>query len=227
MFAAYQAGAWKELRGRFIPDAVIGASAGALNGWAIASDIDPDELIEHWLTLNLRGMPSGTDILRIAEALEARCRPVRELGVSLTRLLPPRPRLFRNPGLTARHLLASCAVPFHIRPQRIDGRLYIDGGFLGALPLWAVHEMGASRVVALHVMSGLPWWWRAGARGLRKLAGYPESGRKDLELVMIAPERLLGGFRDAAVWDRENARRWIGQGRRDAARTIQFHSDLF
>ena len=36
MFGAYQAGVWKALAERFQPDLVVGASAGALNAWAIA-----------------------------------------------------------------------------------------------------------------------------------------------------------------------------------------------
>src|ERR1035438_6422683 len=34
MFGAYQAGAWNVLSRRFRPDLVVGASVGALNGWA-------------------------------------------------------------------------------------------------------------------------------------------------------------------------------------------------
>src|ERR1700690_125592 len=48
MFGAYQAGAWGELSARFQPDMVVGASAGALNGWAIAGGCTPDELIRRW-----------------------------------------------------------------------------------------------------------------------------------------------------------------------------------
>ena len=44
MFAAYQAGVWKAVSSAFRPDIVIGASAGALNGWAIAGGCEPDEL---------------------------------------------------------------------------------------------------------------------------------------------------------------------------------------
>jgi predicted acylesterase/phospholipase RssA len=44
MFAAFQAGAWRALAGRFAPDVVIGASAGALNAWMVAGRVDPEEL---------------------------------------------------------------------------------------------------------------------------------------------------------------------------------------
>ncbi len=41
MFGAYQAGVWNVLSQRFQPDMVVGTSAGALNGWAIASGCSP------------------------------------------------------------------------------------------------------------------------------------------------------------------------------------------
>ncbi|MBM3775954.1 MAG: hypothetical protein FJW37_12460 [Acidobacteria bacterium] len=46
MFGAYQAGAWRALEGRFRPDLVVGASVGALNGWAIAGGCAPEELVD-------------------------------------------------------------------------------------------------------------------------------------------------------------------------------------
>ena len=51
MYGAYQAGAWKALAGVFRPDLVVGASIGALTGWAIAGGCHPDELIDRWLHL--------------------------------------------------------------------------------------------------------------------------------------------------------------------------------
>src|ERR1035438_5321759 len=46
MFGAYQAGAWNVLSRRFQPDLVVGASVGALNGWAIAGGCSPAELLD-------------------------------------------------------------------------------------------------------------------------------------------------------------------------------------
>ncbi len=36
---------------------------------------------------------------------------------------------------------------------RIDGKLCADGGLLGALPVWAVARMGATRIVAINVLA--------------------------------------------------------------------------
>ena len=51
MYGAYQAGAWKVLAEIFQPDLIVGASIGAVNGWAIAGGCEPDELIRRWLNL--------------------------------------------------------------------------------------------------------------------------------------------------------------------------------
>jgi predicted acylesterase/phospholipase RssA len=64
MYGAYQAGAWKALADAVHPDLVVGASIGAVNGWAIAGGCDPDELIERWLNLEEAGhyrwkLPAG------------------------------------------------------------------------------------------------------------------------------------------------------------------------
>ena len=62
----------------------------------------------------------------------------------------PRLRLVRIPHerITPAYLMASCAVPFGYPPVRIDGKLYVDGGLLDILPVWAAAEMGATRVIA-------------------------------------------------------------------------------
>src|SRR5438132_10467907 len=142
MFGAYQAGAWKMLAEHFEPDMVVGASIGAINGWAIASGCDPDELIERWR--NLEALPPQ-DLIR---KLHSDYSPRIDYGVVLTDTFRLRPRLFRGPGLTWQHLAASTAIPGLYRQHRIEGRLYSDGGLLSALPLWAAIEMGAERIVA-------------------------------------------------------------------------------
>src|SRR5258708_31686230 len=48
MFGAWQAGAWSTLAATFRPDLVVGASVGALNGYAIAAGWTPEELFAFW-----------------------------------------------------------------------------------------------------------------------------------------------------------------------------------
>jgi len=49
MWAAWEAGAWRALRERLQPDLIVGASAGAWNGFAIACGASSDELEREWL----------------------------------------------------------------------------------------------------------------------------------------------------------------------------------
>src|ERR1700722_2339651 len=60
MFAAWEVGVWKVLREHFTPDLIVGASAGAWNGWAVAGGATAEELVRDWLdpiTATLR--PAG------------------------------------------------------------------------------------------------------------------------------------------------------------------------
>ena len=49
LWAAWEVGAWKVLRERSSPDLIVGASAGAWNGWAIAGGAAPEELAREWM----------------------------------------------------------------------------------------------------------------------------------------------------------------------------------
>jgi len=44
MYAAWEVGVWKALAPHIRPDLIVGASAGAWNGWAIAGGAAPEEL---------------------------------------------------------------------------------------------------------------------------------------------------------------------------------------
>ena len=87
----------------------------------------------------------------------------------------------------------------------------MDGGLLGALPLWAAQEMGATRAIAVNALTTLPFrLLRRVLRGRRASAA--------LEVIRIEPSAPLGSLRDAVRWSRPNVERWIEQGERDANR---------
>ena len=232
MFASYQAGAWLALEDVFHPDVVVGASAGALNAWAIAGGCTGKELARRWRNLGAAGecrwkFPDGPlagiiDTSPIEEtigSLYASFRPKTEIGIVITDLKKLRPELVTGAAITARHLAASCAV-LGIFPQpRIGGRVYTDGGLLGAVPLWAAAAMGASRAVVVDALPVLPLApARLLVRAIRGLSRFQPPATDFSELVRISPGGPLGGVRDAVRWDAANARRWIGCGRRDAER---------
>ncbi|MGI8746625.1 MAG: patatin-like phospholipase family protein [Bryobacteraceae bacterium] len=208
LFGAYQAGVWKALADRFDPDLIVGASIGALNGWAIAGRCDPDELIQRWL----RPQPlSSWGVRRAIREIHERYQPRIEYGAVVTDALRLRPKLVRD--VSWRHLVASAAIPGLSPPPRIDGRYYCDGGLLCALPLWAAVEMGAERIVAINALPVMPnAIVRNLAGAIRRLARFRPIVPESIEVIHIAPSEPLGSVKDALYWNRENAERWIKCG---------------
>jgi len=130
------------------------------------------------------------------------------------------PRLFQTEQITWRHLAAACAIPFGLPPQRIDGRWYLDGGLLAALPLWPAPLMGAERAIAVNVLPFLPSpILRAGVRAVRWLSP-PVPSPGALDVVTMVPEGGLGTVSDAVCWKRDTILRMIDRGSADARRVM-------
>ncbi len=240
MFGAYQAGAWRALSEFWRPDIVVGASVGSLNGWAIAGGCSPDELIDRWLRLTdasthrfrlpksfVDGIVAAEPFVQWVREVHDSYQPQQPYGVVITDLMRLKPVLVMNPGITWRHLAASCAVLGMLPQQRIDGRLYTDGGIMGALPLWAGAEAGADVVVGVNVLRKIPRALVTVIKGLRsigpRIPAVPDSARS----MIIGPEDYLGAPRDAIYWSRDKAERWIEMGYEDALREKHFIQNLF
>ena len=162
MYAAWEIGVWKVLREHFTPDFIVGASAGAWNGWAIAGGATAEELVREWLD------PSTATLMR-SGPLHAKARHLFDcyqprVPFALTVVEAPRLRsqIVRGPEIGWQHLAATCSIPAVFPPVRIEGKLYVDGGFRGALPLWAAEEMGATRAIAINCLT--TWHLSHGAR---------------------------------------------------------------
>ena len=146
-------------------------------------------------------------------------RPRVEIGIVAVELPSLRPRLFRNDEITWQHLAASCAVPFGYPPIRLGTGLYVDGGLLESLPLWAASEMGAGRIVGVDVFDRAPASpLRVLTRACRTLLPRPPRRRDGIGTRLIVPSENLGSSRKAVFWDPAAVRRWIALGRKDAAR---------
>jgi NTE family protein len=230
MFGAYQAGVWNVLSRRFQPDLVVGTSAGALNGWAIAGGCPPAELVDMWRApatgglmrrrfpfVPWKGFIDPTALARQVQDWYARFQP--RVPYSATLVEVPRLRQVRVPHeqITPAHLMASCAVPFGYPPVRINGKLYVDGGLLDILPIWAAAEMGATRVIAVNALPVMPSHPLRALLRVVRLVGQKPAGVAGPDLVVIRPRTPLGSIRDALTWNPENMRRWIQQGEDDAA----------
>ncbi|MGC4051216.1 MAG: patatin-like phospholipase family protein [Paludibaculum sp.] len=235
MFGAYEAGVWSVLRGRIEFDLMAGASIGAINAWAAASDCPAEAWIDQWLHPDLGDLlrwrwprrPLGGCIERDTfersiQEVHARLKPVKPCAIAITDVLKRRPRAIVTPHVEWQHLAASCALPVLFPMYSVDGRLSMDGGLLGSVPLWAAVEQGATTIVAVNLLpSGGPWWLRTSRRMLLKLAHPGAPAPAGTRLLWIEPDKPLGTPRDAMSWTRENAERWIELGRRDAERAIQ------
>jgi predicted acylesterase/phospholipase RssA len=213
MFAAWEVGVWKVLRERFTPDLIVGASAGAWNGWAIAGGATPEELAREWLDPSTAMLMRRGPLYAKARRLFECYQPSTPFGLTVVEVPRLRSHIVRGPDVRWEHLAATCSVPMVFPPVRIDGKLYVDGGFRGALPLWAAEEMGATRAIALNCLT--TWPFRVLRAALR--AQQPSAA---LEVILINPSTPLGSLRDTYRWSAANIRRWIALGEMDAKRAL-------
>ena len=157
------------------PDAVVGCSVGAINAVALAADPTVEganRLHDIWLgiqndmlcpssrlssvrllTRKARSL-AGNDGLRDLlhrwlpyQRLEDAQIPVE---VVATNLRTGQERWF-DAGPVDDAVLASAALPAVFPPVVIDGTPYIDGGVVNNVPISRALELGATRVVVLHV----------------------------------------------------------------------------
>ena len=142
LFGAWQAGAWSVLADHITPDLIVGASVGSLNGYVIASGGSPEELRSMWLD---PAFARFADLASNIRRMMARYTLRMPFAITATELPRMKPRIFRDSEITWRHLAASCALPFALPQVRIGTHWYSDGGLLGALPLWAAAELGATQ----------------------------------------------------------------------------------
>jgi NTE family protein len=231
LFGAYQSGAWLRLSQSVSIDLVAATSVGALNGWWIASKSSAQHLTERWLDPSAAALtalrPSWRGLLDW-EALEDAVRrltaamsPVMPFGVTMVEFPRLRQRLVCSPEVTWRHLVAACSMPGGYPPRKIDGRWWVDGGVLDALPVWAAAEMGATRAIAINVLAVPPSkFLRGAARAVRALASKRPSA-PGVEVLHISPPQALGTVRDTQTWRPDLIRRWIDQGFEDAARALK------
>ncbi|HEY2013129.1 MAG TPA: patatin-like phospholipase family protein [Bryobacteraceae bacterium] len=221
MFAAWEVGVWKALFGRLKPDLIVGASAGAWNGWAIAGGATPEELTREWMDpltakimrrgLHRFGVLRPEILYQKSRELFSRFQPRLPFGLTVVEVPRMKPTLVRDAEITWQYLAATASIPFGFPPVEIRGARYVDGGLMGALPLWAAERMGATRAIAVNSLTMLPF------RLLRKVLPPPRFSAA-LEVIHIEPSESLGSLRSATVWSESNIRRWIDLGERDGNR---------
>jgi NTE family protein len=221
LWAAWEVGVWKVLRERFQFDLIVGASAGSWNGWAIASGCTPQELESEWLDprmagvmrigLHAAGVFHGEPLHQKARELFDRYQPKMPFALTIVEVPSLRSRIVREKEISPLHLAASCTIPFGFPPVKIDGHFYVDGGLRAGLPLWAAEELGATRALALNVLSTLEF----------RLLGsimWKKRPSPAMHVTLVEPSRRLGSLRDAVHWNPNYIRNWIALGEQDAIR---------
>ena len=232
MFGAYQAGAWKVLAEVFQPDLIVGASIGAVNGWAIAGGCEPDELIRLWLNLEeaahyrwkipagmFGGLLDSRPLQRVIRHIYESYQPCIEFAMVVTDLVRLRPRIVPAREVTGDHMVATTAIVGIFDQVRLGGRLTSDGGLLSAVPLWAAAELGARKAVVIDVLPeppGLVAKTFVGA--MRMLSPFHAIVPPGMEVIRIAPPKLLGRPLESLYWSHRNAANWILRGQEDASR---------
>ena len=218
LFGAWQAGVWSVLAERFSPDLIVGASVGSLNGYLIASGAKPEKIREMWLDPDFgRFADLASNIRRMMAHYTLKV----PFAVTATELPRMKPRIFRGSEITWQHLAASCALPFALPQVRIGSHWYSDGGLLGALPLWAAAELGATRLVGLQALPQSPsWWLHQFVRAFRGVAGHNPPVPPGIDVLEIRPGQRLGSVRDTIQWKRNNIERWLDQGAEDGVRAV-------
>jgi NTE family protein len=155
------------------PDAVYGASVGAINAAGFSGDPTArgvQKMASRWLTITREDVfPQGRvpTALRYFQQRESvhpnfALRAVIEGGISFeniedstvplevvaTSLHDGRPRWFTS-GPAVERILASAALPALLPPVEIDGERFIDGGVVDNVPIARAISEGAERVFVL------------------------------------------------------------------------------
>ncbi|MGH9183791.1 MAG: patatin-like phospholipase family protein [Acidimicrobiales bacterium] len=159
-----------------VPDVVVGCSAGALNGAAVAleptlagvhrlarlwlaltrADVWPTRpLITPLQLLRRRGAVNTNDGLRrVIESYVPPETTFADLALPFacvaTSLDTGRERWFTE-GPLARAILASAALPALFPPVEVDGEALIDGATVNVVPIGKALELGATRLFLLQV----------------------------------------------------------------------------
>lgn len=158
-----------------VPDAVVGCSVGAINAAAVAADPTVEgarRIAEVWSSLNDDAIcPAGRlSSIRLLANRTRSLQPNDGLRKLLETWLPYRSfeeaelplhvvaasldtghaRWFSS-GPVIEPILASAALPGVFPPVPIDGELLIDGAVVDNVPVSRAVELGAERIVVLHV----------------------------------------------------------------------------
>jgi NTE family protein len=180
-------------------DFIAGTSVGSVIGASYASGLSAQELGEiaalvrfkdfsRW-TISRFGLFSNDRMLPFLHKV-LRCKTFEELRIPLavtaTDIRTGEALVFTS-GDLAGPVRASCAYPGMFQPVDIGGRLLVDGLLAHAVPATPLREMGADRVVSVHLPAD--WVKADGPRHVFDIIG---------QCFSIAQDRMCGPWRLAS-----------------------------
>lgn len=193
-------GVLKVLEEEQIPiDFLAGTSVGSVIGAGYASGISAKELEEIAALVRFKDFSRWTfsrfglfsnDKMSIFLGKTLRARTFEELKIPLaiaaTDIITGDPVVFTS-GDLVNPVRASCAYPGMFLPVDIDGRLLVDGLLGHAVPARPLREMGAERVISVHLAAH--WVKPKGPRHVFDVIG---------QCFSIAQDRMCGPWRAAS-----------------------------
>jgi NTE family protein len=193
-------GVLKVLEEEAIPiDFLAGTSVGSVVGAGYASGISAKELEEiahlvrfkdfsRW-TFSRFGLFSN-DKMSVFLGKVLRCKTFEELKIPLavaaTDIITGEAAVFTSGDLVA-PVRASCAYPGMFQPVQIGSRVLVDGLLAHAVPAMPLREMGAERVLSVHLAAH--WVKPRGPRHVFDVIG---------QCFSIAQDRMCGPWRAAS-----------------------------
>ncbi|MCF6095042.1 patatin-like phospholipase family protein [Microaerobacter geothermalis] len=157
-------GVLKVLLDHQIPiDFIAGSSIGSLVAVLYANDLDLKMLEKlavhlkrkHWLDLTVpkMGFVQGEKIKELIRLL-THGKHIEDLSIPISVVatdLENGERVIFDKGSIERAVRASISIPGIFVPERVDGRLLVDGGVIDRVPITVAKDMGADLVIAVDV----------------------------------------------------------------------------
>ncbi|CAM5787872.1 MULTISPECIES: patatin-like phospholipase family protein [Brevibacillus] len=144
-------------------DMLAGSSMGSLIAAVYANGIEPHMMEKlalnlkrkHWLDLTVPslGFVTGEKIKQLIRLLTHGKRIEelqRELAIVATDIETGERVVFQE-GPVDQAVRASISIPGIFVPERVDGRLLVDGGVIDRVPITVIRDMGADLVIAVDV----------------------------------------------------------------------------
>lgn len=196
---AYHVGVYKYLEEhRLLPDIVVGTSIGAVNGAMITAGLTAADLEREWRGLTtdmvqrfrlnpleyferpslLDNSPWQATLERQINFHHVRTSATTFL-VTSTDIRRGQLRVFRNPEITVKHILASCSIPVVYPWTDLDDEVFWDGAVVANTPLRPAIDEGAEDVFVVLLSP-------AGARELPPPPNLLDAAAHAFDMAMLA-----------------------------------------